>query len=380
VGSLHLAVLWSFAFAQPLLDLLGDTPEFFVARGNTRGDVLLLALGLVLLPPLALTLLEALAGLISARLRKALHISLIGLLSSAFALQLLGDEWLPAAGLLAVAGVLGAIAALAYARSSTARTALTVLAPAPVLFLALFLFVSPASKLVLPGDEARAAGVVVPGEPPVVMIVFDELAAFALHGPDGRIDASRYPNFARLARDAIWYPNAPRYREGGVDRFLAIVPPSALRPGANDMELIALIGGKPVRVRRPEAEELRLVRRGTRVAIVSPLGAEIAVDPAATGGFLDAIAVERGQVEISGWAGDAERGRVAERVLAFVRGRLVAAARPGIERADVAQATGPQLLRSGFELRARLAQRVPTSQVQVFAVFGRRAMPVPLAG
>ena len=36
----HLAVLWSFAFAQPLLDLLGDTPEFFVARGNTRADIL----------------------------------------------------------------------------------------------------------------------------------------------------------------------------------------------------------------------------------------------------------------------------------------------------------------------------------------------------
>ena len=31
----HLAVLWSFAFAQPLLDLLGDNPEFFAARGSS---------------------------------------------------------------------------------------------------------------------------------------------------------------------------------------------------------------------------------------------------------------------------------------------------------------------------------------------------------
>ena len=32
---LHLAVLWSLAFAQPLFDILADSPEFFVARGNT---------------------------------------------------------------------------------------------------------------------------------------------------------------------------------------------------------------------------------------------------------------------------------------------------------------------------------------------------------
>ncbi len=56
-------MLWSFAVAQPLFDLLGDGPEFFVARGNTRGDILLLAFGLTLLPPLVLIAVEWLAGL-----------------------------------------------------------------------------------------------------------------------------------------------------------------------------------------------------------------------------------------------------------------------------------------------------------------------------
>ena len=51
-AALHLGGLWALAFAQPLLDLLGRNAEFFVARGSTTGDILLLAFGYVLLPPL----------------------------------------------------------------------------------------------------------------------------------------------------------------------------------------------------------------------------------------------------------------------------------------------------------------------------------------
>jgi hypothetical protein len=32
---LNLAVLWCFAVAQPLFDLLKDNPEFFAARGSS---------------------------------------------------------------------------------------------------------------------------------------------------------------------------------------------------------------------------------------------------------------------------------------------------------------------------------------------------------
>ena len=207
VAGLHLAVLWSFAFAQPLLDLLGKTPEFFVARGNTRGDILLLASGLVLVPPLLLTALEALVGLASVAARRALHLCLVAILTAAFVLQLLPDG-LPAGLLVAGAGLLVVLAAVAYARTTWAPTALTLLGPAPLLFLVAFCVFSPVSKLLMPGQEAEALGVTVPRDPPVTMIVFDELAGFALNGRDGRIDASRFPNFARLARDATWYRNA----------------------------------------------------------------------------------------------------------------------------------------------------------------------------
>jgi len=45
-----------------------------------------------------------------------------------------------------------------------------------------------------------------PGRPPIVMIVFDEFSTVSLLDAHGRIDAARYPNFARLGRDATWFP------------------------------------------------------------------------------------------------------------------------------------------------------------------------------
>jgi Sulfatase len=55
------------------------------------------------------------------------------------------------------------------------------------------------------GDEepARSAE----RHPPVVVVVFDEFPTDALLGPDGEIDAERYPNFAELASMSTWFPN-----------------------------------------------------------------------------------------------------------------------------------------------------------------------------
>ena len=54
------------------------------------------------------------------------------------------------------------------------------------------------------GAEARAAA----SRPPVVLLVFDEFSTEALLGPDGNIDAKRYPAFAELARTGWWFRNA----------------------------------------------------------------------------------------------------------------------------------------------------------------------------
>jgi hypothetical protein len=205
---LHLGVLWSFAVAQPLLDLLGDAPEFFVARENTRVDIIVLGLVLVLVPPLVLVALEALAGLVSAPLRRGLHVAFVGLLAATFVLQLLKDTGGSAAVLIPVALALGLLAAAAYARTRPGPMLLNVLSPAPVVFLALFLLVSPVSRLVLPGSDVEASDVAIPGDTPVVMIVYDELSGATLMDRGGSVNRRRFPHFAELARSSTWYRNA----------------------------------------------------------------------------------------------------------------------------------------------------------------------------
>ena len=57
-------------------------------------------------------------------------------------------------------------------------------------------------------SEGPDASAKKPTRPHVVLIVFDEFGGDILLGPNGRIDAGRYPHFAALARDGTWFPNA----------------------------------------------------------------------------------------------------------------------------------------------------------------------------
>jgi sulfatase-like protein len=191
-----------------MFDVLEDTPEFFVARGNTGADIVLLALVLTLVPPTAMVACEAALAALP-RARRLLHLTFVGALVAALALQIVGD-WFGGAWVVAVVVSLavGAAAAVGYDRLEAIPTTLTVLSPAPAVFLVMFLALSPVSKLL--GDEgdagARAAGDL--RSAPVVMVVFDEFASVSLMRPDGEIDAERFPAFARLAREATWYRNA----------------------------------------------------------------------------------------------------------------------------------------------------------------------------
>ena len=68
-------------------------------------------------------------------------------------------------------------------------------------------------------------------KPPVVMLVLDEFPADALLGPDGRIDAGRYPNFARLARTGTWFPNAHTVYDATTKAIPAILDGRTPKPG-----------------------------------------------------------------------------------------------------------------------------------------------------
>jgi Sulfatase len=218
LAGLHLLVLWSFAVAQPLFDLLGKNGEFFAARGSTRWDAIVFGLVLLFVPPAILLGLESLFG---RSLRWAVHSIFVAGLVALFVLQAIRGSGAPGWLLVAVAVAVGAAAAELYLHAGAARLALTVLAPAPLLFLALFLFNSDVSRLSRSTDTAQAAGE--RPRAPIVLIAFDELPINSLLDAQGRIDAVRFPNFARLARGSTWFEHATTVGEGTTHAIPAIL-------------------------------------------------------------------------------------------------------------------------------------------------------------
>jgi hypothetical protein len=205
---LGLAVLWTFAVAQPLFDLLKDNPEFFAARGSSGFDIVSFSVLLVVLPPLLLLGIELLVGLAGRTAREAAHLVLIAALVALIAAQALKKSIDLADPLLIVLSVaIGAALAALYARTEPVRSFLQVLSPAPLVFLALFLFTDPISKLAFP-DEAQARTIGGVTQSPIVMVLFDELPTTTLMDDRGRIDATRFPGFGELAATGTWFKNA----------------------------------------------------------------------------------------------------------------------------------------------------------------------------
>ena len=224
-AGLHLFALSAFALAQPLFDVLDGAPEFFVVRGSTRWDVVAFAVGLTIVPPALLLAAEAIARLAGVRAWTATHLVFVAALVGVIALQALKRVAEgPATALIAGAALVGALAALAYARVSALRSVLTVLAAAPVVFAGLFLFHSPVSKITLGTTEPATAAVAdAPARTPIVFVIFDELPIVSLMDERRRIDRGRYPSFAALAGDSVWFRNATTVHEHSTEAIPSIL-------------------------------------------------------------------------------------------------------------------------------------------------------------
>ena len=209
-----------------MLAILADEPAFFVARENTTGDIVALALLLILGPPTVLVAVEALFGRAEGA-REDVHLIFVGLLAAALILQVVSDAGGPGALWIALAVVGGATFMLAYSAYSPVSSALSVLAPVPLLVIAWFLFLSPVSDVVFPERLELATSADRPSgpAPPIVFVVFDEFFGGAIMDSQGRIDRTRYPNFAELAEQVHLVPQRERRRHlddgggaGGHDR------------------------------------------------------------------------------------------------------------------------------------------------------------------
>ena len=209
LAALHLVALWSVAVAQPIFDVVGRNPEFFVAHAtrpaNLVGFVLLLCLG----GPACGVALLGVAGRLGPGARQIALWTTVGLLVAAVILQavkLLAD-W-PAAVSIGLAVVAGALAATAYLRLSPVRLFMMFLSPAALVIPVAFLLRPPISGLLTATDPEPLEDIAFATTPPIAMIVFDQLPLVSLLDRDREIDEALYPNFASFARNAAWFRNA----------------------------------------------------------------------------------------------------------------------------------------------------------------------------
>lgn len=205
---LELLGLSGLAVASPVLQVFSDGAEVFVAYRASRLEIVLFALGVVLVVPAVLFAVELLAGLAGERWRRLAHAGAVFLLLAALVLQVAKTETeLKRRPLLGLAAGLALLGAAAVWRWNAPRLFLRFLSLSSVVFLVTFLLASPVTALVVPSRGVEAADVEVGAPAPVVWLVFDEFPLVSLLGPDDRIDAGLFPNLAALAGDGTFYRN-----------------------------------------------------------------------------------------------------------------------------------------------------------------------------
>lgn len=206
VGSVLLAA--SVAVAQPVLDLLSRNAEFFVNRQSPPADIVLLAVLLALLLPAVLAL--PLAGLLRLSRRAGLIAHALVFTGLVATLTVHVVEQMVALRLVVLAligGIAGLLTLLAFYRLTALRTTMRWGVAVPVLVLAMFLVVSPVTRLVLPAEASEGTARSADNPVPVVVLLLDALPVSALMESDGTIDEELFPNFARLADGSTWHRN-----------------------------------------------------------------------------------------------------------------------------------------------------------------------------
>lgn len=200
--------LSALAVSQPLLELFGQNPTFFVARDAGTTGIVLFGAAVAIGPSLLAIGVVALAAVVSGRLAAAAHhvvvVALAGLAASTLLVHAGGSGPLVAIGALAV----GVLVAMGLEHVDGLRSATECLTPLPMLILALFLFLSPTSRLLWSPAASAQPAQHVDRPADVALLVFDELPLASLLRADGTIDEQRFPHFAELARHGTWYRNA----------------------------------------------------------------------------------------------------------------------------------------------------------------------------
>jgi hypothetical protein len=202
-----IVVAFNLAFVQPLLGLLGGSPAFFVAHNTTGTDLIALATLFAIVIPIVGAVVVLLLGRLSARLGRIAWLLVLGGSVGLFIIQLLRRTALPGWLSLAIAFLLGLLAARAISNTDVLRRICRILSPVALAIGLLFLFASPASALLRP-SSGSVAGARITKPTPIVFAILDEFPVASLMDEHGAIDEDLFPAFAGLAAEGTWYRRA----------------------------------------------------------------------------------------------------------------------------------------------------------------------------
>jgi hypothetical protein len=208
------AGLAGVAITQPVLDLFGRNPEFFVSGRYTKSQIVLFALIVALVPSGVGAGVVALASRVNARVGEVAYAVITACLSVVLVAGILrvagvSRLWV----VVAVASMAGLLVVIAERSLVPVRLFLRYLALSNLLFLGVMLLASPTARL-LATPSFDPGSTTIPDVPgPVVVLVLDELPISTLMNREGEIDGSRYPGFAELAARSTWFRNASSLSE-----------------------------------------------------------------------------------------------------------------------------------------------------------------------
>lgn len=206
-----LAAFEVMAVTQPLFDLLGRSPEFFIARHSPILDIIVFAVVTAVGIPLILWAMVMGLSRLSRRAGTASYLVITSLLGGFIFLRIMkqgAPGSLPDALVLILAALAGGALAWAVKVRDSFRSVLRLGVLLPLLIGGWFLLATPVAKLVFPVDVELGQPGRVDRPANVVLLVFDELPLPTILNKDGGIDRVAFPNFARIARSATWYRNA----------------------------------------------------------------------------------------------------------------------------------------------------------------------------
>jgi hypothetical protein len=204
VRALHLTAVWAYGVSQPVFSLVSGNQEMLIAENASRLDAIFVVSVIALVPPLLAVGYAWLASRLSRWVGDIVYVFLLGAFLAPVVLQL-EKHFEPSALLaLSVTAVLSTLGVVFYLRFHAVRLFVGFSIVLPLVGLLMFARGLPP----LTGEAHAAPPVTVASPHPVVVLLFDEFPVRSLMTPAGTIDDVRYPNFARLAREGNWFPNA----------------------------------------------------------------------------------------------------------------------------------------------------------------------------